>query len=133
LAAILKTEKEKTTMYGVVLALHILVSLILILVVLFQQPAKGGMGTVFGGGETIFGGGGAAPFMTRLTTGVAILFVVTSLTLVLLSVRRAPAPGRTRAAPTAPAPGPEAPIQPEQGGGPQGAPGGIPEEGTGGQ
>ena len=118
-------------MYGIVLALHILVSLLLILIVLFQQPQKGGMGTVFGGGETLFGGGGAAPFMTKLTTGLAVVFVLTSLSLVLISVRRPAAPGRSRAAPTAP--GPAAPGEPAPGGVPEGIPEGSPDAGTGGQ
>jgi preprotein translocase subunit SecG len=111
-------------MYGILLALHILISILLIFVILLQQPQKGGVGTVFGGGEAIFGGGGAAPFMTRLTTGLAVMFVVTSLTLVLLSVRRPAAPGRVRAAPTAPtegAPTGPGPVMPqEQGGAPEG-------------
>jgi preprotein translocase subunit SecG len=115
-------------MYGTVLALHILVSIMLILIILFQQPSKGGMGTVFGGGESIFGGSGAAPFMTKLTTGVAIVFVVTSLTLVLLSVPRRQAQQRARSTPTEPAPaGPEAPTEPA----PTGTPG-MPEGGAGG-
>jgi len=113
-------------MYGIILALHIIVSVVLILIILFQQPAKGGMGTVFGGGESIFGGGGAAPFMTKLTTGVAIVFVVTSLALVLLSVPRRQTQGQTRPSPTAPAPtAPEGPTEP--------LPAGTPEGGTGGQ
>jgi len=104
-------------MYGAVLTLHILVSLVLILIVLFQQPQKGGMGTIFGGGESVFGGGGAAPFLTKITTGVAIIFVITSLSLVLLSVHRAPAPGRTGSpAQTAPVQG--APVAPQQPGTP---------------
>jgi len=115
-------------MYGTILALHILISVVLILVILFQQPAKGGMGTVFGGGESIFGGGGAAPFMTKLTTGVAIAFVVTSLALVLMSVPRRSQPGRGRPSPTAPAPtSPEVPGEQT----PSGVPG-MPEGGTGG-
>jgi preprotein translocase subunit SecG len=125
-------------MYGLILTLHILISIILILVVLFQQPQKGGMGTVFGGGETIFGGGGAAPFLTRLTTGVSIAFVVTSLTLVLISVNRPAAAGRTRAAPTAPVQGaPEVPAGQPMPGAPTGpiepAPEGIPQGEGGGQ
>jgi|GEM_PF-727461 preprotein translocase subunit SecG len=115
-------------MYGIVLALHILVSVMLILIILFQQPAKGGMGTVFGGGESIFGGGGAAPFMTKLTTGVAVVFVLTSLALVLMSVPRRSQQARGRPSPTAPAPtSPEAPGEPA----PSGVPG-VPEGGTGG-
>jgi len=115
-------------MYGTVLALHILVSVVLILIILFQQPSKGGMGTVFGGGESIFGGSGAAPFMTKLTTGVAIVFVVTSLALVLISIPRRQAQQRARSTPTAPAPtAPEMPTEPA----PSGTPG-APEGGTGG-
>jgi len=59
-------------MYGVLIFLHLLVAVVLVLVVLVQQPQKGGMASIIGGGETIFGGGGAAPFMARLTTGLAI-------------------------------------------------------------
>jgi preprotein translocase subunit SecG len=119
-------------MYLFVLLVHILISFLLILVVLLQQPQKGGMGTVFGGGESIFGGGGAAPFLTKLTTGLAVGFVITSLTLVLLSVRRPAAPGRSRTPTTAPAPG--APTEPAPGGAPAPTPeGGGTEGGTGGQ
>lgn len=75
-------------MFGLVIFLHILVCIVLVVIVLFQQPQKGGVAGVFGGGESIFGGGGAAPFMTKLTSGLAILFMITSLVLVLLSARR---------------------------------------------
>ena len=49
------------------------------------------MSSVFGGGgtEALFGGKGATPFFVKLTTGLAIGFFVTSLTLVLLSRRPA--------------------------------------------
>ena len=40
------------------------------------------MGAVFGGASsTIFGSSGAGNFLTRLTTGAAIVFMITSLTL----------------------------------------------------
>ncbi|MEO0092894.1 MAG: preprotein translocase subunit SecG [candidate division WOR-3 bacterium] len=76
-------------MYSVFIILHLLVAILLVIVVLFQQPQKGGMASVFGGGESIFGGGGAAPFMAKLTSGLAVVFMLTSLTLVLLSAQRA--------------------------------------------
>ncbi len=75
-------------MYAVLIFLHLLVSILLVLVVLIQQPQKGGLGTIFGGGESIFGGGGAAPFMAKVTTALAVAFMLTSLGLVLLSARR---------------------------------------------
>jgi len=82
-------------MYGVLIFLHLLVSILLVLVVLIQQPQKGGLGTLLGGGESIFGGGGAAPFMTKVTTALAVAFMLTSLGLVLLSAQRARVPTRT--------------------------------------
>ncbi|MBS4016559.1 MAG: preprotein translocase subunit SecG [Candidatus Latescibacteria bacterium] len=90
-------------MFGLIIVLHILVCIVLVIVVLFQQPRKGGVATVFGGGESVFGGGGAAPFMAKLTTGLAILFMVTSLGLVLISAQRARGPAtRTQQETTVP-------------------------------
>jgi preprotein translocase subunit SecG len=61
--------------------LHVIVSLGLILVVLLQT-GKADMGAVFGGSSsTIFGSSGAGNFLTKLTTGMAIVFMMTSLTL----------------------------------------------------
>lgn len=94
-------------MFGLVIFLHVLVSVVLIIIVLFQQPQKGGVAGVFGGGDTFFGGGGAAPFMARLTSGIAIMFMITSLALVLLSARRirpAASQRATEQAPTQQAP-----------------------------
>ncbi len=79
-------------MYGVILFLHILICVLLIIVVLLQQTRGTGMSSVFGGGgtESVFGGKGATPFFIKLTSGLAIAFFLTSLTLVLLS--RSPRP-----------------------------------------
>lgn len=67
--------------------LHVLVSILLIVVVLLQ-PGKGGdLGSVFGGGggggtsESIFGASGAVPFLSKVTRVLAVLFLVSSLTL----------------------------------------------------
>ncbi len=75
-------------MYAVLIFLHLLVAILLVLVVLIQQPQKGGLGTIFGGGESIFGGSGAAPFMAKITSALAVAFMLTSLGLVLFSARR---------------------------------------------
>lgn len=62
--------------------LHIIVSLGLILVVLLQTGKGAEVGAVFGGSSaTIFGSNGAGNFLTRLTTGMAIVFMATSLML----------------------------------------------------
>jgi preprotein translocase subunit SecG len=66
----------------VITVIHILVSLGLILVVLLQTGKGAEMGAVFGGSSaTIFGSSGAGNFLTRLTSGMAIVFMMTSLAL----------------------------------------------------
>jgi preprotein translocase subunit SecG len=74
-----------------VTVLHVLVCLILIVVVLLQRGKGAEIGAVFGGGasSTVFGSRGAGNFFTRLTTGAAILFMVTSLTLSYMATRDA--------------------------------------------
>jgi len=68
--------------------LHVIVSIGLILVVLLQTGKGAEMGAVFGGSSsTIFGSSGAGNFLTRLTTGMAIVFMITSLTLGYFSGR----------------------------------------------
>jgi preprotein translocase subunit SecG len=65
----------------VITIIHVIVSIGLILVVLLQT-GKADMGAVFGGSSsTIFGSSGAGNFLTKLTTGMAIVFMITSLTL----------------------------------------------------
>ena len=66
----------------IVPAIHVLACLFLIVVVLLQTGKGADMGAVFGGGsQTLFGSGGAGNFLTKLTTGTAIAFMVTSLIL----------------------------------------------------
>ena len=61
---------------------HVTACLILILTVLLQAGKGADIGAVFGGASTtIFGSSGAGNFLTRLTTGAAIVFMATSLTL----------------------------------------------------
>ena len=70
--------------------IHILVCIILIVIILLQ-PGKGGdLGSVFGGGssESVFGSSGALPFLAKLTRLLAIIFVITSLSLGYFSVSK---------------------------------------------
>jgi preprotein translocase subunit SecG len=61
---------------------HVIVCIGLILVVLLQTGKGAEVGAVFGGSSsTIFGSSGAGNFLSRLTTGMAIVFMITSLTL----------------------------------------------------
>ena len=60
--------------------IHVLACLFLIAVVLLQTGKGADMGAVFGGGsQTLFGSTGAGNFLTKLTTGTAIAFMITSL------------------------------------------------------
>lgn len=91
--------------------LHILVSIGLILVVLLQTGKGAEVGAVFGGSSsTIFGSSGAGNFLTRLTTVMAIVFMMTSLTLGYFTARR---PSATIFDNRTPAVEPRAPVVPQ--------------------
>ena len=67
--------------------IHILVCLILILVVLLQTGKRADLAGAFGGGgsQTAFGARGAATFLSKATTISAVVFMLTSLALALVS------------------------------------------------
>ncbi|MFH1681793.1 MAG: preprotein translocase subunit SecG [Candidatus Eisenbacteria bacterium] len=68
--------------------IHIVNCVLLVVVVLLQSSKGGGLAGAFGGGaatQAVFGGRGAGSFLSRLTTGLAVLFMLTSLTLTILS------------------------------------------------
>jgi preprotein translocase subunit SecG len=96
-------------MTTLVLTLHFLVCFVLITVVLLQRGKGAGMGAALGGGgaNTVFGGRGAGNFLTKLTTGTAILFMGTSL---FLSYFATPSTVSERILSSVPA---EAPLRPE--------------------
>jgi len=89
--------------------IHVIVSVGLILVVLLQTGKGAEVGAVFGGSSsTIFGSSGAGNFLTRLTTGMAIVFMITSLTLGYFAGRK---PSATIFDNRTPATEPRAPVQ----------------------
>ncbi|MHB8707646.1 MAG: preprotein translocase subunit SecG [Desulfuromonadales bacterium] len=67
------------------LILHILVCLALIGIVLLQGGKGAEVGATFGAGssQTIFGASGGQTFLGKLTTGAAIIFMLTSLALAI--------------------------------------------------
>jgi preprotein translocase subunit SecG len=75
-------------MYTLVLALHVLCAFSLVVLVLLQQGKGADAGAVMGAGgaNTVFGVGGASSLMVRLTTGVAIAFMLTSVGLVKIAL-----------------------------------------------
>jgi preprotein translocase subunit SecG len=70
-------------MQAVVLTIHLLLALALILVVLMQRSEGGGLG--IGGGGGIMTSRGAATALSKVTWGLGIAFVATSLTLTILA------------------------------------------------
>ena len=77
-------------LYGILMFIHIVVSILLVVSVLLQSSKGGGLAGTFGGSGMaggVFGGRGAAPFLVKATTTCAILFMLTSLSLNLVSQR----------------------------------------------
>lgn len=112
-------------MYIAVVILHIIVCLFLIFIILIQSSKGAEMGAAFGGSsQTLFGSRGAATFLSKLTTAAAVLFMITSLSLAIFSVRRtsvmssAPVKQAPAIPPVAATPGPvqeQKPVAPGQG------------------
>ena len=77
-------------MNTLITVLHVMAAFCLILTVLLQAGKGAAMGSGLGGGssQTMFGSSGAGNFLTKLTTGIAILFMVTSLTLAVFSTKK---------------------------------------------
>ena len=69
----------------ILLGIHILVCLSLIGIVLIQGGKGAEVGAAFGAGgsNTIFGASGGQSFLSKLTTGVAVVFMLTSLALAI--------------------------------------------------
>lgn len=72
-------------MTSFLLILHILVCLALIGIVLIQGGKGAEVGATFGAGasQTIFGASGGQTFIAKMTTGAAIIFMLTSLSLAM--------------------------------------------------
>jgi preprotein translocase subunit SecG len=75
-------------MYTAVLTLHVILAIVLVILVLLQQGKGADAGAVMGAGgaNTVFGVGGASSLIVRLTTFIAIAFMLTSVGLVKLAV-----------------------------------------------
>jgi len=77
-------------LYPIVLVIHVIFSLALIIAVLLQSSKGEGLAGAFGGGGlsgAVFGGRGAATFLSKATTILAIGFMTTSsLLLILLGI-----------------------------------------------
>jgi preprotein translocase subunit SecG len=73
-------------MIPIITFIHILVCFFLVVIVLLQHGKGADIGATFGGaGNTVFGTEGPVPLLNKITTGVAILFMITSISLAWLS------------------------------------------------
>lgn len=71
--------------------LHIVVCVVLVLVVLLQAGKGASMGAAFGGSsQTVFGSSGPGTFLSKMTTIVAAIFMLTALSLSYFSVHKQP-------------------------------------------
>ena len=108
-------------MSTLIIIVHVVVCLTLIGIVLLQTGKGADMGAAFGGSsQALFGGGGPAPFLTRVTTAAAVVFMITSLVLAYVSANVMEgsvmsgvkvSPGQAVELPVAPEAMPGAPVQ----------------------
>lgn len=76
-------------MKPILILIHVAVCVGLILIVLVQKGKGAGMGAAFGGSsQTVFGSAGATSFLHKVTTIVAIVFMLSSLSLSMFLGRR---------------------------------------------
>ncbi len=74
-------------LYGILIAVHIVVCVFLIIIVLIQAGRGGGLSESFSGAESIFGTK-TNNMLTRATSFFAVLFFATCLSLAILSKQR---------------------------------------------
>jgi preprotein translocase subunit SecG len=103
-------------MYTLAVVIHVTVCFLMIAAILLQAGKGAEIGAAFGGSsQTVFGSRGPGTFLSKVTVAAAIIFMVTSLGLAVLSKERTfsstvidlnkPAP--TSSSPTAAPPSPE--------------------------
>jgi len=101
--------------YTLLTIVHVLSCFFLIIVVLLQQGKGADVGAVFGGSsQTLFGSSGAGTLLSKMTSAIAGIFMLTSLTLTYGAAKQtskslfddapvsAPAPAPAETAPTEP-------------------------------
>ena len=74
-------------MENVVLTIHLLLALVLIGVVLLQRSEGGGLGIGGGGGGGVISGRSAATALGKVTWGLAVAFICTSIALTVIAAR----------------------------------------------
>lgn len=101
--------------------IHIIACLFLIFVVLLQSGKGAEIGATFGGSsQTLFGGRGATTFLNKLTTASAVIFMLTSLGLTMVTTTKSASVIKKQTTTAGPRALPQQlPAQPQQQGVPQ--------------
>ena len=75
--------------------IHVVICFFLIIVVLLQSGKAADLAGAFGGmgSQTVFGPRGTATVLSKATTAAAVIFMLTSLALTIMSDRSSPAAG----------------------------------------
>ncbi len=74
-------------MHALIIIIHLIVCFALIGIILLQTGKGASMGAMFGGAgnQTLFGQTGASTFLGKVTTVAAVVFMLTSLSLAIMS------------------------------------------------
>jgi preprotein translocase subunit SecG len=84
-----KIKRGGITVHILINVLHIISCFVLVIVVLLQAGKGASMGAAFGGSsQTVFGSSGAGTFLGKMTTAVAVVFMLTSLFLSYASIHK---------------------------------------------
>lgn len=76
-------------MYTLLTIAHIIVCLFLVGIVLLQHGKGADIGATFGGSsQSLFGTEGPLPLLNKITTAVAVIFMLTSVTLAYMSSQK---------------------------------------------
>jgi preprotein translocase subunit SecG len=99
-------------LFYLIIVLHIFACLFLIAVVLLQQGKGQDLASAFGGGgtQTAFGPRGSATVLSRATTILAGLFVITSLALTIVRPKASGVLDQVPEAAASPSPAAKAPV-----------------------
>jgi preprotein translocase subunit SecG len=76
-------------MYTLAVVIHVMVCFLMIASILLQSGKGAEIGAAFGGSsQTVFGSRGPGTFLSKVTVAAAIIFMLTSLSLAILSKER---------------------------------------------
>ena len=93
------------------LTIHVIICVLLVAVILFQDGKAGGLTSVADTSQVMFGAKGAGSFLTKLTSILALVFMVTSMSLAYLA-----APSGSSIASDYQPPEQESKVAPDEGG-----------------